>query len=610
MKSENMEIIISSPDESDVRKVLKDLRNREFQWIYLGENVSKAINIERQIENKGRRFEIAEDLQKTAKSLRQPYIDYIGKLNIKNNYPWWWAGRISEKNPFVSKAFLYACYVGVFKTLIKSKDAKNCFVFLVENEALRNCLLSNSLDSLYKIKRIEPLFHGLLQNLKDLYKVILGKGLFVITHFRLILLSRYKYKLNQLPNLKPSKDTVLIQTWLTKNSFKEDSKYHDIYFGVLPQYLKSNGKNVVVVPFPPPDKETLEKIMGSGEQFLIPEAFLNPSDVIRMVIKTLLYLPRKNKYPLLEEMDISEILYDEHKKDWMETSRDKFLLLYEVVKHMAKMGVPIDIFICPYENLRHEKIFYMALKKFYPSVYIIGYQHATVPSMILNYFISNDEVDVIPSPDGIITNGKLPKRILSDSGYNPKKLVCGGAIRYAYLFKKKNTKIKTTYPQILVAPSIGLNEAAELIWKVLRSFEKENNYRVILKCHPFTPYHTIAKYLDVKSLPEHFVVSEKPISELLAESDILLYNSSTVAIEALASGVPVLHITSEFTIDMDPLDVRSEIRHSARSTADIKKNVNEILSNTLDKEKKIWKNVVLDFFEPINEDTFNLFLRR
>ena len=64
----------------------------------------------------------------------------------------------------------------------------------------------------------------------------------------------------------------------------KDNKYYDIYFGDLAYYLKSKGKNVVIVPFPSPDDETIQKIMHNNEQFLIPEAFTSVSDVLKVVI--------------------------------------------------------------------------------------------------------------------------------------------------------------------------------------------------------------------------------------------------------------------------------------------------------------------------------------
>jgi len=594
--------IISSPHESAARKVLKDLKNKKFCWVYLGENVSNAINLEREIGDNGQRYEISKDLQKTAEFLRQPYIDYMGKLNIKNNSPRWWSGRISEKNPFVSRVFLYTCYVRIFQSLIKSNDRKKYFVFFVENKSLRICLLSNSCC---KIRLIEPLFTEILKDLKELFDMVLKKGIFLKTN----LSSIYKFKLNRLPTLNVSKDTVLIQTWLTKNSFK-DNKYYDIYFGDLAYYLKSKGKNVVIVPFPSPDDETIQKIMHNNEQFLIPEAFTSVSDVLKVVINSLLQIPRKKRYPLLKEIDISEILYDEQKKDWMDTSKERILILNEMIKNWKEQGMKIDMFICPFENLRHEKILYTALREFYPSIYIIGYQHATVPLMMLNYFISAEEADKIPLPNKIITNGNLSKRIFSNSGYNPKKLVCGGAIRYTYLFENDVAEIKNLEPQILVTPSIGIHESAELIWKVFNAFKNASNYKVVIKCHPFTPYNTIAKYLGIGSLPAHFIVSEKSIDELLKESSILLYTSSTVAIEAIARGVQVLHIPSEFTIDMDPLDLHPQVKISTSSLTDINKNVDEILSGTMEIEKKMRDKVVSDFFGPVNKKMFSLFKRK
>ena len=572
--------------------------------------------IERRLRDKGQRIEIAEELQKIAQSLRQPYIDYIGKLSLENNSILWWVGSLSEKNPWVSKTFLYICYIRLFQILINS-NSQEALVFLCENKALRRCLVKSASGfNKWEIHCIEPLGYTILESLRNALRIVVYKGYFVVRSIYWLLLAK-QYRLNQIPKgmVKGGEGMVLLRAWIDQRSFDAKGEYHDNHFGGLARHLRSRGKSVVIAPYilrTVSYRQTLKKMGQSSENFLVSESFLKISDIFRVLVRTLANTPRKRAYPSLEGIEVSEIINDDLRRDWARTSIASSLLYYEVVRRWRNAGIPIDTFIYPYENQVWEKACCMALREFYPSTKIIGYQHATVPKMLLNYFFSKDELPILPFPDKVITTGKYTERLFKGSGYAPEKVVCGGAIRYESVTKKRKVAIKkdTPYPVILVTPSIDKNETVELVWKVLKAFGQRNNHKVILKFHPAIPYSNIAR--DLSPLPEHFIISDKPVSELLREGHVLLYNSSATCIEALSLGVPVLHIGSDFTIDRDNLsDFPSSIKRSARNKEDIVRMTKEILEmdeKDLSQQRVIWEDVVSEIFGPVDESVFDLFL--
>lgn len=612
-------VIICAPFKGCVHKALKHLKGKNFQWAYFGEDISKAIAIEQQLGNKGHRIEIAAKLQETARSLRQPYIDFIGKLSLENNSLMWWAGSLSEKNPFISKVFLYACYIKVCKSILNSKNQKECIVFLVENSALRQCIIQNlSIFSAYDLHRVESLPYTIFEIFRDVFRAIIHKGGFVANTMYRMLLAKY-YRLNRISSKRG--ELVLIHTWVDKRSFDANNEYHESYFGELAHHLRNKGRNVALVPYvlgTVSYRKTLKKMVQSDENFLVPQAFLNVYDILHIAAKTMLGIPPKRVYPLFEGVEISKIISVDYKRDWIGIRTSIDSLLYDVVRHWKNAGIPIDTFIYPYENHTWEKVYCTALRQFYPSTYIIGYQHSTVRNMLLNYFFSSDEMPILPFPDKVVTNGKYPERLFKESGYDAKKVICGGAIRYAHLQDeaRKNTVISfkenNTHPIILVTPSIGQSEAAELVWKVLKAFEHRDNYKITIKCHPVMPYHRIAKYLGVKSLPPRFIISDKPVSELLKESSVLLYTDSTTCIEALSAGIPSIHISSDFIIDQDPLDFRPDVKMNACAPEDIVncvKNTLELNEETLHEKRKQWSQVSSEVFGTVDDSIYDLFIQ-
>lgn len=609
-------IIVCSPHKICIRKVLRQLKGKTFQWVYLGEDISRAIAIEQQLGDRGQRIEIGSNLQEIAHSLRQPYIDYIGKLSLENNSILWWVGSLSEKNPWASKTFLHACYTRLFQTLLNS-SAQEALVLLCENKALRKCLIKNVSDSRrWEINRVESLGHAILETLRNIPGIVGYKGYFLLSPIYRLLLARY-YRLNQIPGekLRDGEGLVLLHNWVDPRSFDANGEYHDNFFGGLAPQLRKKGESVVIIPHilrTVPYRQTLKKLAQSTEHFLVAESFLTIGDVLRVFTKTVLNIPTRRGYPTFEGIEVSEIINDDFRRDWLVMRTASSLLLYEAVKRWKSAGILIDTFIYAYENQVWEKAYCLALRKFYPSTKIIGYQHSTVPKMLLNHFFSKDELPILPFPDKVITNGRYTERLFKESGYELEKVVRGGAIRYISLMNRKDTPVKRNIssPVILIACSIDRNETIELVWKVLRAFGQMNKYKVVFKFHPDCPYRFIAKDLGI--LPGHFIVSDKPAGELLQESHVLIYTCSATAIEALALGVPVLHINSDFTIDRDNLsDFPSSVRESVSTEDDIVKATERILEmdeKELSKQRVRWKEVVSEIFGPVDESVFDLFL--
>ncbi len=424
--------------------------------------------------------------------------------------------------------------------------------------------------------------------------------------------------MNQIPGgkLPEGKGLVLIHTWIDQRSFDDNGEYHESYFGNLAQHLRNKRENVIIVPYilhTVSYRQTLKRMVQSNENFLVSESFWRISDIFRILVRTIANFPSKRAYPNFEGIDISEIIYDDIRREWTGIRTAMSLINYRDAKHWQCTRIPIDAFIYTYENHVWEKAYCLAFREFYPSAKLIGYQHATVSKMLLNYFFSKDELPVLPFPDKVITNGKHIEELFKESGYDLEKVVCGGAIRYAVMMNKgKATSVKKgiSSPVILVTPSIDKNESIELIRKVLAAFGEKNRYKIILKLHPVVPYSSIARALG--SLPENFIVSDKPVSELLKESQVLLYTSSATSIEALSLGVPVLHIESDFIIDRDNLsDFPPSIRQSAKNKDEIVRMTEKILGTDekeLSKQRIIWEDIVAEIFGPVDESVLDLFL--
>jgi glycosyltransferase involved in cell wall biosynthesis len=608
-------IIVCPPLKSSIQNALRRLKGKPFRWAYLGENSLKSMAVERFFGGNGQRLETGDRLQATAESLRQPYIDYIGKLSLTYNSLEWWANSFSDKNLWYSKTFLYSCYVRLCRDLV-NEDGQENLVLIGENATIRQGLLANLEDSSqYEKYIIETALRNRLDVITKNISSFITKVKFLATIvYRRLLAGSYRLKASADKPSDKTEGMTLIHSWIFDRSFDNKGEYHDIYLGDLATHLKNKGKRVVIVPYilyASSYRQTLKKLKQSIGNFLLPESYLKLSDIMRIFFKTLSSRDRR-AYPDLQGMKIAGIVADDIKQHLQRTDLTHNLLLYEAIKRWKRAGVNIDSLIYTYENHTWEKVYCLALREFYPSVKIIGYQHSTVPRMLLNYFFAREELPVLPFPDKVITNGRYTEKLFKESGYDPARVVRGGAIRYAGLLQKKAIPPQrdATHPVILVTPSMDKNETVELVGKVIRAFSDKKQYKIILKFHPAFPYRFVKE--KTGTLPQHFNVSETPISELLQECNVLVYTITATSIEALALGVPVLHIKSDLTIDRDNLaDYPQDIRASASTPENIVKAVEKILKMDeaeLSRKRRLWAEVVAEMFGPVDEGTFDLFL--
>jgi hypothetical protein len=606
-------VFLATPTKDSAKKILKKIGNNEFEWAFFGKSFSHAIEIEDLLGGFGKKFESGDKLQEIARELRQPYIDYIGKLSIENHSLTWWLSSVSEKNPFISTSFLNICYTKLALDFLE-KFKKPYFVLFVEDRALRTTIFKNA-DC--RVELIESKVRQLKERGRKIIWTFLIKGWFIWSTLYKVAISKYSFNKEKI--LRSKTPLTLIHTWIDGRSFDLKGNFTDSYFGDLFHRLKDRDRKVVIVPSVLGKfsyRKALKLMENSDAEFLPPYCFISIFNVLSAAITTAIKPHRINRFHLFSDLDISDLLKSDFEKDRENIRTASNLLLYDIVRAWNKKDIKIDSLIYTFENHTWEKVFCIAFKEFYPKTTIIGYQHSVLSRMLLNYFYSSNERKIIPLPDKIITNGKYPEKILKESGYPKQTVVCGGAIRYVNLLKEINThkedktRGKTQKWTVLVTTSIDRREASELIWKSTKAYEDTDEYNVIIKCHPVIPFKKVVRALGNFNLPKNFSISQKPVAELLETTHALLYTSSTTCIEALTVGVPAVHVESDFIVDIDPLDFSPNSRKSARSPSDIKKSVDSILSE--DKRKLLQMEgvkTVGELFGEINDQVYDLFIK-
>ena len=611
-------IINPSPTEENLKNLLKSASGDIFRWAYLGENTFTYLSLQKKMSEVSDEILIGESLQETAHLFSDDYIDYVGDLSLENDSLSWWSNNFSERSPYNSKVFLHACYLEICMQLIESRH-KNLIIF-VEDEDVRQSLKTNlNQNSEVEFYEKKSKLDRITENGRYLINYIYSKSFFIARTCLKIFYSRYVYKINKEVLINCNGEITLVITWMDQRSFKKN-KYTDPYLGLLPDKLYQKKEPFVIIPIILLDlsryKQLLTKIVKSDKSFLVPAGVLTFFDPFLVVIYEIKTFPKRKKYPLFNNRDLSHLIRNDYRKNVINDRTVSNLLHDRMINNLRKQNIQVKSAIFPFENNIRDKILSYSLKKNYPSVRIIGYQHSTVSDLDIGHFISKKEQSIIPIPDRIVVNGRQTKKLLLAQGYEEQKIVLGGAFRYSYLQNSFNNKPaenreKAENPHILVTTSIDLYDSLELIWKVIRTFENEEKYQVQIKCHPYLPFSKIKENFKDLYLPDHITIVDKPMDELLNNVDLLIYTTSTTCIEALASGVPVLHISSNLRLDLDILKQMPDARYYAQSIEGIKKKTDEILSltcNELIEKRKRWKQVTSEIFEPVTEKSYDVFL--
>jgi len=559
-------IFITKAGPKAAEAALSFAGSEKFAYAYFGEDSQNAMRIQDRIQAQGESISISSKLQSVSNRIRQKYIDYIGLLGNGRRDSVWLAGRVSEKNIYVSKTLLYISYLIVGLEIAKERPGK--IVFFVENGRMAACFAKNLGSDAKNGWRI-----GAAGRLARNGKRLLNKTLFLAAQTGLMLLSRYRYRL-QRP--APKDPGVLIHTFINRKSFDEQNKFHESYYGTLPTRIESRGTEVYFVPMMGRSDylPLMGKMAKSDSRFLFPPAYLQPQDALWAVWQAAAHQPKFNSFPPFDGLDISDLIKNDLETDATGTRVEQALLYQKLFARLKKKGFDARAGLSTFENHNWERLWCAGAREQYPNIKLAGYQHSTFSRMHTNQFISQGERGLIPLPDTILTNGEYYSQALEQGGYEPAMIKLAGAIRYEYLFtaEKKPQKAPGGKPAVLVILSISQEETLEMLQTVRRAWESDTQLEVRLKFHPFLPYARLGKAIGF-GLPSHFKVVDGNLADLIAQSDAVVYTGSTACLEAMAAGVPIVHVLPQRSLDTDPLDFSSDLRPSAATVEELRAQV-------------------------------------
>lgn len=538
------------------------------------------------------------------------YLNLISDISIINNKRIWWCSEVASKNRLTSNLpELVFQYIQCVKTIDEIKFDRLIIIIPLKE-------LNQSIYKYVKAKKkisialSESFIIGYFYNNYLFLKILQILSLFIRgvhlffkgIHTRKILKSiKRKITIND-------KKYYLIKSHLYEKSFDSHNNYNDQFFGRLPYFLKNKSDILFFVHTHGDYKKLLYKIKNNNKEIIIPyEYFIELKDIIFGIIK-IIFSKVELKNIHFYDYDITDIF----KKEFIRVgiSLDHWLM-YESTKYLSK-HLQFDYAYLTYENIAWENMFIMSINRYSSNTKIIGCQHTVVPQAAAGMFITKNEIYIKPVPDKIITTGIETKRILIENGVYPDNLVqVGCALRYEYLesikLKKRNMG------NIIFIGLEGTPQVTFIINYILKSIKELRDYNFIIRTHPILPWDKIQKNIkyDINQFPNIMLSNNISLADDLIQANICIYWGSTVALEALSMGIPIIHYDMQTILSYDPLFRCNYLKWSVTDYDSIS-NVIEVINSLTDEEYQYQafkaKDYVKSHFYPVTEKNMNKFI--
>jgi len=537
------------------------------------------------------------------------YIDMIAALGKDNNSPHWWASALSEKNSFASKLFS-RMYKLVYLNRRLETDKKACINVKCSDPVLVNQIFLNYKKE-FSIDCSTKMFIGLrLGRIRS----------WVAGIFRLLKKSIEKY-INVLYTRKALKGIRITAgkkpgyTVLATNADHRNygfGKYQDPYFKRLPEFLSGEGKNVLIFSRILSDyRNMVSNFAGDKENKIITsDMYLKGSDIAGSLLAAFFKRPRLRGKVVFNGIDITGLLRDELFRDISTGNFLSSLVWYYSCKRLAE-SVPVERFIYTFENYAWEKTGIMGLRAGNPSIKIVGFQHAFISRNSFKYLPGAGEEKTLPLPDKIVTMGLKTKDILKRLGNYPEDIISTGcALRQEYLSGVKVLD-RNSSGDIFVPLTITIDDTLKVFRFLYDAGLGKRPEKIYFRFHPATPVDKVLQSLDF-DLPKNFIVSENPsMEEEMSRAGIVLYTWTTVCLEALKMGRPVIYLDVNFPMDVDPLFECGYLKETCSVPGDLIGKIDSLKSmdnGAFNKDLRGAQEYLDGYFYPVNKENMAVFL--
>lgn len=505
------------------------------------------------------------------------YIDLVASFASLDKI--WWANTFSEKNEHLSS--VYPQLTSIYKIIqsIESNRSKAEEIVIVCPRMLWPVIARHYHGQGVMVKKADHFFRDVMDNVIE---VLIGYAKLAQVYLKT--LKEYFYVRGYAHNfrrrLKEIRNPYVIRTWLDTR-FLNAKNNEDAYFGRLGDYIASRGFTPVYVAGIISNYKAILRKLATSHSLIIPEIFfLRFIDLIyaKLVLFWHYLKPIPRRDAKFMGIQVYEFCRHQIKLPLMARDCMMNILRYRMARRMAK-ELKSNIFLQTFENYAWEKMSILGIKEAYPHAKVYGFQHAFISRNSFKYFPGRGEINFMPLPDKIICMGEVTRKILLRFGtYNENSLTVGCALRQSYTPSQALRSLSTR--KLLIPLTMVAKETKTILEFVDRANLDKLNLEIIVRPHPATSFQQVLTKIGL-SLPAYMRVSGNArLYDDLQEADMVLYIWSTVALEALNSGLPVIYLNVLGPMFVDPLFECPYLKASVASPMDLFQSVQAMYQMT------------------------------
>lgn len=497
------------------------------------------------------------------------FIEWLGGINIRNACLDWWAYTSTAKNMLSSDLGSQVFQLLALREIVLAGNfQKLCIVGASpEQAAVFGNWLSKARPEI-EIRRPATSLRGAFSALLIPFRLV-----FQLASVWLGFRNAARVR----PEV-PANNTACFFTYVD-NVLKPGS---DIYFGPLATLLKKRWPDVhaiyaayVYTPY----QARLQELQRLPDHYFPLFAELSAGDLFWVLFKSLM-ARRVASYDLhtdLElDMGLAPLLTDALQTDSGFRGHVFNLLVYRAMLRFARKHQPAK-FVYPFENKSLEKMLLLALREICPAANITGYQHTSITPRHTTLMFARGEADVTPLPDRIVTVGKVTRAFLEEHGnYPPDIFHTGCALRQSWQENSPPVAGPAGKPRILLALSSSTRELVRAVGFFRTLQESGGDFELGIRPHPEFPLNSLPPELLAWMGRHARDFSGSPLADNLAWCDVTAYVSSTVALETLMAGKPVINFCIDDVIQPDPVIGAAPLHWRAENEAGMARVLQQI----------------------------------
>jgi len=544
-----------------------------------------------------------------AVDIHKPFTDLIESISRQHAKSIdWWISSPASRNTIASPLFHYCCCLALLQELFRTK--KHLSEIITDSRAFKE-ILEDYLAGQGISTKVTLVRLSLKNRLKEILRPVYTLFGIPLQHLILFIMAK---RTQYLRKPLPSDPLTLIDTFVMHGYIEKDRYYP----GLMDALSEKEKECVWFVPHLYGFRlwrymSVIKQLRKSKRNFVLKEDYLKFRDYLFALGHFLRIRALKLKSCLFQEVNISRLIREEMRSFRGIGSSYNPLLNFCFAKRLKEVGVKLRLVIDWFENQDIDKGWNAGFRRFFPDVETIGYQGFIVTTHYLCMYPTEEEKKskVIPHKTFVIGCGltQLAQRFCPTLDVK-----VAPAFRFQHVWRKRNHFPTANGHTVLVALPMMINEAVH-IFKLLvpAANEMADDTHFWIKPHPTISQSQIQGAFGA-GWPEQFEFVGGDFSDCAEKSNLLISNASSVCMETLAKGIPVIIISSSFGLTQNPIpeSITSDIWRLCYSPKEIKTAIQFYKSLTPEKIKnfeEVGRKIREEYFEPVTRERVRMFLR-